>query len=266
LHPIMFIGSSGAHLDIATALAEELSSDVDARVWDRGVFGLASSTIDDLCAIASQADLAAFIFGADDVALLKDNLHMVTRDNVVFELGMFIGALDRARSFFVIPRDSSALHVPTDLAGVTAAHFDPALKTTDSRASVRGAGNAIRSVIVKLRAMHALSGQWIHRWTAPDGGEHQCAMDLLQLGKFLRAAYKWGGLNFELRGKIDGRNLVTAQYRCLNGDHGYSGTLHMVLNPSGRAASGQWAGWSFNTSPSGVNTGACNWERVADRG
>jgi predicted nucleotide-binding protein with TIR-like domain len=158
LRPLMFVGSSGGHLDIAHALGNELKADVEPRVWDKGVFGLASNTIDELCSLASQADLAVFVFGADDVSLLRDNLHVVPRDNVVFELGMFIGALDRARAFFVIPRGMSDLHVPTDLAGVTAAHFDPTLKITDPNASIRSAANDIRAAIAKLPGHAADSG------------------------------------------------------------------------------------------------------------
>jgi len=264
LRPLTFIGSSGSHLDIARALGDELTADVDPSVWDKGVFGLASNTIDELCSIASQADLAVFVFGADDVALVRDNLHVVPRDNVVFELGMFIGALDRARAFFVIPRSMSDLHVPTDLAGVTSAHFDPALKTTDPHASVRGAANDIRAAIAKLRAKHNLSGKWTHRWTSPDGREHPCDLDLLQLGKHLRGEYQWDGLPFEIRGRIERGNLVTAQYRSLHGEQGYSGTLHMVINPDGRKVSGKWAGWSFNSNRSDVNMGSCKWERLPE--
>ena len=44
------------------------------------------------------------------------------RDNLLFELGLFTGALGRARTFMVYCRDDK-LHLPSDLAGVTAATY-----------------------------------------------------------------------------------------------------------------------------------------------
>ena len=38
--PLMFIGSSTEGLSVARALQAELEHDVDAKVWDQGVFGL----------------------------------------------------------------------------------------------------------------------------------------------------------------------------------------------------------------------------------
>ena len=45
------------------------------------------------------------------------------RDNVIFELGLFMGALGRARSFIVRERGVD-LKIPTDLLGVTSIEYE----------------------------------------------------------------------------------------------------------------------------------------------
>jgi predicted nucleotide-binding protein len=47
---------------------------------------------------------------------------VTARDNVIFELGFFMGALGPERTFIVYSRDNSPT-LPSDLAGVTVATF-----------------------------------------------------------------------------------------------------------------------------------------------
>ncbi len=47
----------------------------------------------------------------------------MVRDNVLFELGLFIGAIGKDRSFIIKPRDVK-LHLPTDLLGVNQTDYE----------------------------------------------------------------------------------------------------------------------------------------------
>lgn len=262
MRPIMFIGSSTKFLPVARAIGAELDSEIESRVWDRGVFGVASTTLDELVAVAKQVDLATFVFGADDIAELRNNLHFVTRDNVVFELGMFMGAADRSRCFFVTEKGNLDFQIPTDLAGVTCGRFDPISDASDPAASVRLFCNDLRTACEKLRNAYKLSGHWIHHWVGPTGADERCDLELLQMGVHVRGAFRWGGLDFELRGRIERDRILSAHYHCLDGAQGYSGMLQIVLAPNGPALKGKWVGWSFNTSGDDVNSGKCTWTRA----
>ena len=262
LRPRLFVGSSKRLLPVARALAQELRDQFEPVVWEIAGFGLSASLLDELTLIARRTDLSAFIFGADDVLWGRTRARDVPRDNVVFELGIFIGASHRSRAFFLIPEDEQDFHIPSDLGGVIAGRFDERLAVSDPRTCVLNACASIRHTVASLQKEYALSGSWIHRWTAPDGREHDCELRLLQLGQHIRGVYQWSGLQFEVYGEIERANLVTANYRCVDRRQGYSGAIHLVLDPQGRKGSGKWAGWSFSTSPSDVNSGDCRWIRL----
>jgi predicted nucleotide-binding protein len=58
------------------------------------------------------------VLTADDVTIRRGRKSHAPRDNVVFELGLFIGSLGRERTYIVTEK-SVDLRLPTDLLGVT---------------------------------------------------------------------------------------------------------------------------------------------------
>jgi hypothetical protein len=76
------------------------------------------------------------------------------RDNVLFELGLFMGRLGRSRTF-VLHQASSALKLPSDLAGVVTAGYDWPRHDGNHRAAVGSACDAIRQVIRDLGVVEA---------------------------------------------------------------------------------------------------------------
>lgn len=117
--PIMFMGSSVEGLKVAQEIESGMKhAPVIVRPWTtNGVFGPSRLPIDDLIKQVNIADFAVFVFGPDDKISYRDDEHMVPRDNVVFEMGLFIGKLGRERVFMVMDADVD-LKIPTDLTGV----------------------------------------------------------------------------------------------------------------------------------------------------
>ena len=72
---------------------------------------------------AESVDFAIFIFTPDDIAEIRNQQEHIVRDNVLFELGLFVGTLGKERCFIVKPRDTD-LHFPTDLLGLTPADYN----------------------------------------------------------------------------------------------------------------------------------------------
>lgn len=121
--PTMFIGSSsGKGQRIAEMIKQLLADDVDCTVWHQGVFGLSGGTLETLDAAVDDYDFATLVLTPDDLLEQREIAGRGPRDNVLFELGLFMGALGRKRTFIVHPR-TKLLLLPTDLAGITTATF-----------------------------------------------------------------------------------------------------------------------------------------------
>ncbi|UVE43432.1 nucleotide-binding protein [Pseudomonas chlororaphis] len=121
--PKIFIASSAESLNIAQAINSNLDYDFEMTLWTGGTFKLSSTALDDLIKKTSTVDFALFIFAPDDLAIIREREERIVRDNVVFEMGLFIGAIGKDRCFIVKPRNQE-LHLPTDLAGLIPTDYD----------------------------------------------------------------------------------------------------------------------------------------------
>jgi hypothetical protein len=145
----MFIGSSVENLDLAYAAQEELEFVVEPTVWSQGVFGLSRTAMASLIDELDVSDFGLFILAPDDVTAIRDRSQQTVRDNVIFELGMFIGRLGVERCFIIVPRGVEDLHLPTDLLGLTPATFDPDRQDGNLQAALGPACNRIRKSVTR---------------------------------------------------------------------------------------------------------------------
>ncbi len=160
MKPKIFIGSSVESLDIAYALQENLEHDAEITVWSQGIFDLSRYSLDTLTDVLEGFDFGIFVLAPDDIIKMRDKEYQTIRDNVIFELGLFIGKIGKERNFIVIPRDQEDFHLPTDLLGLTPATFEPNREDKNLNAALGPACNKIKKAIqnqgVILRASSAL--------------------------------------------------------------------------------------------------------------
>lgn len=150
MKPKLFIGSSSEALEIANAIQENLNYDAEVTVWNQGVFKLSSNTLNDLLLAVSQSDFAIFVFNPDDVAIIRDQKHTTVRDNVVFELGLFIGKLGQNNVFYVIP-ENETIHLPTDLLGINPGKYNNKRSDGNLLAALGPFCNQVRSQLKKFQ-------------------------------------------------------------------------------------------------------------------
>src|ERR671921_2562151 len=123
----IFLGSSGQQEKLLRALTRGLEDIADVDPWTT-VFNPGVSTLDRLVELTREVDFAAFVFAQDDWTTKGTSPDTSSgeaspRDNVVFEAGLFGGALGIRRTFILHADDSK---LPSDLLGLTSVRYDPA--------------------------------------------------------------------------------------------------------------------------------------------
>lgn len=117
----LFIGSSGEHVGICNIIKEAIDTScadwLDVVIWKGcGVFELNSGTLEVLVRAAREFDYGVFIAAKDDMLFTRGRHKRVTRDNVIFEAGLFMGGLGLNRTFIIA---SSEVKLPSDFNGAT---------------------------------------------------------------------------------------------------------------------------------------------------
>jgi hypothetical protein len=120
--PSVFIGSSAEGLDVAREVELQLQRDAITTIWKNGVFGRGTGTLEALMHALDQFDFAIMVLSPDDLIESRDQSYASPRDNVLFELGLFMGRLGPSRVFIVHAEDAN-LRLPSDLAGVTLSQY-----------------------------------------------------------------------------------------------------------------------------------------------
>lgn len=147
--PRIFIGSSREGLEIANHLQVPLQREYEVSVWSQGVFDLSITTIETLVGAAKGFDFAILVVTPDDTREMRGASSSVPRDNVIFELGLYMGAIGRERTFVVKPMHQS-IALPSDLLGLTCAEYDDNRSDGNWSSAVGGASTQLLDAMKKL--------------------------------------------------------------------------------------------------------------------
>jgi hypothetical protein len=122
-NPRLFIGSSSEALSIARTVKDRLKNVAEVVIWDEAEeFKPGRSILEALMDAKGRYDFAVMVFNADDELKSESGPKKITRDNVLFELGLFMGWLGRERTFFIY-NDRDGIKIPSDLRGILAANY-----------------------------------------------------------------------------------------------------------------------------------------------
>ena len=147
--PALFVGSSSEGLDLARAVRSLLTDDAEVTLWSEGLFAIGNTFIETLVNALPRFDFAALVLTPDDLLTSRQVTALGPRDNVLFELGLFMGRLGRSRTFVIRPRGDE-MKIPSDLAGLVAASYDWPRKDNNHKAAVGPACDSIREMVRSL--------------------------------------------------------------------------------------------------------------------
>jgi len=145
MKPKLFIGSSSESLDEAYAVQENLERYSEPTVWTQESFEGNKNSLEVLTGLLDNYDYAVFLFTPDDISTIRGRNYNVTRDNVIFEMGLFTGCLGKDKVFIIMPRGINKFHFPTDLIGVNPFTYDSKRMDGNLKAALGPVCNKIRN-------------------------------------------------------------------------------------------------------------------------
>ena len=228
----IFIASASEGLDVAKAVRDALRTNVSfqPRIWNEGTFKPSMTFIDALEQELAQSDFAVLTLTPDDQSKSRGKVTMAPRDNVLFELGLFMGRLGRDRTYFVCDKNQ-ALKIPSDLLGVNPASYEigKGQKLADAIAvACLPIAQRMREVPVRLKLSpemenenrliakfcERVAGTWWGRQWADEVKEAKTSGGAMQRLALLRIAFDQGTNTVQLDGDtFDQKGQLFGQWR-----------------------------------------------------
>jgi hypothetical protein len=193
------------------ALTRGLAEVCEVEPWTT-VFNPGVSTLDRLVELTHEVDFAAFVFGQDDWTSNPSDAgtpgQASPRDNVVFEAGLFGGALGMRRTFILHAKGAK---LPTDLLGMTAVLYPEALTPADMRAVNR----KLRKAIEDEGRLTRLEGDWWQHSLTLRTEREPSAISLLRISRDREGGLEVAGRGWQGDGTLSARywSVASREYR-----------------------------------------------------
>jgi predicted nucleotide-binding protein with TIR-like domain len=201
MKPRIFLGSSGKQAKLVQALTRGLADVAEVEPWTT-VFNPGVSTLDRLVELTQDVDFAAFVFAQDDwTGTASDPAatgQASPRDNVVFEAGLFGGALGMRRTFILHAKGAK---LPTDLLGMTAVRYPEALTAADMRA----VNQKLRKAIEDEGRLTRLEGDWWQHSLTLRSEREPSAISLLRISRDREGGLEVAGRGWQEDGTLSVR-------------------------------------------------------------
>jgi len=202
--PRLFLGSSGKQEKLLQALTRGLEDCAHVEPWTTS-FNPGTTTLERLLELAHEVDFAALVFARDDwttssplASPLPESGQASPRDNVVFEAGLFGGALGMHRTFIL---HASGAKLPSDLLGLTCVRYGDA--TTP--AEMRVVNQKLRKAIEDEGRVARIEGLWWQFSLTERTAREPSALSLLRISRDRDGALEVAGRSWQEDGRLSAR-------------------------------------------------------------
>lgn len=210
----------------------------EAIVWDEGIFSLNQGFLEKLESSLTEYDFAVLVWAPDDITESKGASGASPRDNVVFESGLFMGALGRERVFIVCDQ-SIDLKIPSDLGGITLGSYDGSrVGGNDAEAAIRKACDLITREIQRPR-FPIIVGEWKSRYALSADPGHMAVIDDVEVkaargGISIISKHNPAGDYYTAYGRIVLERQILGEWS----HGGAKGSFMLTVNPLGTVMHG----------------------------
>jgi predicted nucleotide-binding protein with TIR-like domain len=180
--PRIFLGSSGKQEKLLQALTRGLEAVANVEPWTTS-FNPGTTTLERLLELAHEVDFAALVFARDDWTTTSqpassgaESGQASPRDNVVFEAGLFGGALGMRRTFII---HASGAKLPSDLLGLTCVRYGESTAASDTRI----VNQKLRKAIESEGRVARIEGFWWQFSLTERGPREPSAVSLLRISR-----------------------------------------------------------------------------------
>jgi hypothetical protein len=199
--PRIFLGSSGQQAKLLEALTRGLEDIARVEPWTTS-FNPGTTTLDRLVELSKEVDFAAFVFARDDwtsssASPSAEAGQASPRDNVVFEAGLFGGALGMRRTFIL---HSNGAKLPTDLLGLTSIRYG---ETTP--AEVKTINQKLRKAIEDQGPVARIDGLWWQYSLTEHGAREPSVLSLLRISRDRAGGLEMNGRSWQKDGTLSAR-------------------------------------------------------------
>ncbi|HYR88088.1 MAG TPA: TIR domain-containing protein [Terriglobia bacterium] len=201
--PRIFLGSSGKQDKLVQALTRGLVDVAHVEPWTTS-FNPGTTTLERLLELAHEVDFAAFVFAQDDwttdsplASPLSESSQASPRDNVVFEAGLFGGALGMRRTFIL---HASGAKLPSDLLGLTLVRYE-----ATTPAAMRVVNQKLRKAIENEGRVARIEGLWWQFSLTERTAREPSAVSLLRISRDRDGALELAGRSWQEDGSLSAR-------------------------------------------------------------
>jgi hypothetical protein len=202
--PRIFLGSSGRQKKLLQALTRGLGDVAHVEPWTTS-FNPGITTLERLLELTHEVDFAAFVFAQDDwttnsplTSPLPGPGQASPRDNVVFEAGLFGGALGMRRTFIL---HASGSKLPSDLLGLTCVRYGEAI----TPAEMRVLNQKLRKAIENEGRVARIEGLWWQFSLTERTAREPSAVSLLRISRNRDGTLELAGRSWQENGSLSAR-------------------------------------------------------------
>lgn len=201
--PRIFLGSSKEQQKLLQALTRGLEEVANVEPWTTS-FNPGTATLERLLELAREVDFAAFVFAQDDwttnsppASDPSGSGQASPRDNVVFEAGLFGGALGMRRTFIL---HASGSKLPTDLLGLTSVRYE-----ATTPAEMRVVNQKLRKAIEDAGRVARIEGLWWQFSLTERTAREPSAISLLRISRDRDGVLEVAGRGWQDDGRLSVR-------------------------------------------------------------